>query len=93
MAPRNCGDIAGNASKSTFGGSNRFCDQKVCPNDPWVLPKIEKWTKKKTKEPPDGEKELQKSSLFGAKPGGLREALTINRRIDRIFGYSLLFVG
>ena len=44
-----------------------------------VFPMIEKSVKHDTKEPPDCAKELQKSSRFGAWPGGLLEALTINR--------------
>ena len=51
--------------------------QKLAPSAPKVLPMIEKSTKNDTKEPPDCEKELPNSSLFGTWPGGLREALTI----------------
>ena len=51
--------------------------QKWASSAPKVLPRIEKSTKNDTKEPPDYEKELQKSSLFGAWPDGLREPLTI----------------
>ena len=54
-----------------------FGHEKLAPRAPKVPPMIEKTTKNDTKEPPDCEKELQKSSLFGAWPGGLREALTI----------------
>ena len=40
-------------------------------------------------EPTDCEKELQKSSLFGAWPGGLREALTIiNLQINLFITHS-----
>ena len=37
----------------------------------------QKRIKNNTKEPPDCEKELPKSSLFGALPGGLRTALSM----------------
>ena len=52
-----------------------FGHQKWAPSAPKVLPMIENWTKHDTKEPPDCEKELQKSSLSRAWPGGLLEAL------------------
>ena len=62
-----------------FGcGPNRF-------GAPKMLPIIVKWSKHFTKEPPECEKELQKPSLFGVWPGGLREALTI------IVSHPLLF--
>ena len=61
----------------TFGVRTRFGALKIGPGAPKVLPMIEKLTKHDTKEPPDCEKELQKSSLFGAWTGGLCEALTI----------------
>ena len=51
--------------------------EKCAPSTPKMLPRIQKCAKKFTKETPDCEKELQKSSLFRAWPGGLREALTI----------------
>ena len=51
--------------------------QKRAPSAPKVLPRIEKLRKNSTKKPPDCEKVLQKSSLLGAWPGGLREALAI----------------
>ena len=47
-----------------------FGHQKWVPSAPKVFPMIEKKTKHDTKEPPDSEKELQKSSLFGILPGG-----------------------
>ena len=68
----------GFASWGTFGGPIHFLTLKVGPSAPKVLPMIENWPKNDTKEPQDCEKELQKTSLFGAWPGGLREALTIN---------------
>ena len=42
-----------------------FGHQKLAPSAPKVLPMIEKSTKNDTKEPPDCEKELPKSSLLG----------------------------
>ena len=67
-----------------------FVMKKLAPNVAKVLPRLEKWAKNDTKELPEYENELQKSTLFGAKrkcapkvdplesrPGGLREALTI----------------
>ena len=50
---------------------------KWAPSASKVLPVIQKYGKPDTKEIPDCEKELQKSSFFGPWPGGLREALTI----------------
>ena len=52
-----------------------FVIKKWAPSAPKVRTKIEK-TKKDSRELPDCEKEIQKSSLFEAWPGGLREALT-----------------
>ena len=52
-------------------------NQKWAPSAPKVVPMIEKEPKHDTEELFDCEKELQQSSLFGAWPGGLREALTI----------------
>ena len=77
MGPKKWAYFGGGASWGTFGGPNRFWALKMDPSAPKVLPMIEKWTKNDTKDPQDCEKELQKSSLFGAWPGGLREALTI----------------
>ena len=54
-----------------------FGHQKKAPSSPKVLPMIEKCAKHNTKAPNDCEKKLQKRSLFGAWPGGLREALTM----------------
>ena len=45
-----------------------------------VFPTIKKLSKHDTKEPPDSEKELQKSSIFRAWFGGLREALAITQQ-------------
>ena len=45
-----------------------FIVKKYAPSAPKVLPTIEKWAKNNTKELPDCEKDLQKSSLFEAKP-------------------------
>ena len=50
---------------------------KMGPHRSQSAPNDRKINKNDTKEPQDCEKELQKSSLFGAWPGGLREALTI----------------
>ena len=52
-----------------------FVIKKWVPSAPKVRPKIEK-AKNDSRELPDCEKELQKSSLFGAWPGGLRDTLT-----------------
>ena len=69
-----------------------FVTKKWAPSAAKVLRMIEKLTKNDTKESPECENEPQKSTLFGAKrklapkvdplesrPGGLREALTMNR--------------
>ena len=53
-----------------------FGHQKFAPSAPKLLSMIEKSIKNHTKEPPDCEKKLSNSSLFGTWPGGLREALT-----------------
>ena len=79
-------DFRVGASWGTLGDPNRFLASKVGPQRPKVLPMIEKRNKHDTKESPESEKELQKSSLFGAWLGGLREALTINKRI--VFGVA-----
>ena len=65
-----------------------FVMKKWAPSPAKVLPRLEKWAKNDTKEPPECENEPQKSTPFGAKrkwapkvnplesrPGGLREAL------------------
>ena len=59
-----------------------FGHQKLAPRAPKVPPMIEKSTKSDPKEPPDCEKELPNSSFLGIWPGGLREALTIERRTE-----------
>ena len=53
----------------------------VAPCAPRLLPMLEKEPNMTPKSSPSVKKELQKSSLFGAWPGGLREALTINESI------------
>ena len=68
-----------------------FVIKKWAPSAPKVLPRLQKLPKNGTKSPPSAkmssksrpfsepsENELQKWTLFGARPGGLREALTIN---------------
>ena len=59
--------IKGFASGGAFGGSNRFCDQKVGPNAPQMRSRIEKWNENDLKELSEFENELQKLTLFGAK--------------------------
>ena len=44
-----------------------FVIKKWAPSAPKVLPMTEKCAKNYTKEPPECENELQKSTLFGAK--------------------------
>ena len=61
-----------------------FGHQKLVPSAAQVLPMIENDSKITPKSPPIPKK-LQKSSPFGAWPGGLREALTITSHP----GYSL----
>ena len=81
--------FGGDSSWSTFGGSSRFCDQKVgpqrCQSAPkarkihreWHkrAPRVRKWAPKV--DPKPNKNALQKRTLFRARPGGLREALTI----------------
>ena len=70
-------DFRGGVSRGPFGGPNRFWASKVGPQRSQSVSNDRKKAKHDTKEPADCEKELQKSSLFGAWPGGLRETLTI----------------
>ena len=44
-----------------------FVIKKCAPSAPKVLTRLEKLAKNYTKEPPEYENELQKSTLFGAK--------------------------
>ena len=67
-----------------------FVIKEWAPSAAKVLPRLEKLAKNDTKEPPSakmssksqpfsepGENELQKWTLFGSRPGGLREALKL----------------
>ena len=106
MDPKKWRHFGGNPSWRTFGGPNRFCDQKVGPQCCQSAPKTRKMSQKWHKRAPrmrkwarkvdpfrsqakmssksrlfsePSETELEKWTLFGARPGGLREALTINQ--------------
>ena len=78
----------GKSHWGALGGPNRFCDEKVGPgapkvrprtkNEPKMTPENPSNVKKSSKKSPESEKELQKWTLFASRPGGLREALTIN---------------
>ena len=67
-----------------------FVMKKLAPSAPKVRPKIETWATNHPREPIGCEKELQKEprmwkktpkvTLFGSRPGGLREASPTPRR-------------
>ena len=78
LGPKELGDFGGSACWGALVGPNLFWTLKWVPSAAKVLPMIDKLIKNYTKEPQDCEKELQQSSLFGAWPAGLHEALTIN---------------
>ena len=65
-----------------------FVMKKLAPSAPKVRPRTKKKpkmtpenpsiVKKSPKKSPECKKELQKWTLFGSRPGGLREAITIS---------------
>ena len=63
-----------------------FVIKKWAPSVPKVLPMIEKCTKNETEDLPDCEKHFQKWTLFGSRPSGLREALTIGA--EKLYTYN-----
>ena len=67
----------GGASWGTFAGTNSFWTLKMGPQRYQSPPNKRKMNRRAIKELQDCGKELQKSSLVLAWPGGLREALTI----------------